>query len=103
MDNAEPVRSEVGSRIFGPDLSTDSARTEDVTQATPDRLQNVILTLYEKSVMAFEVQHLRMVTEQGLYGIGLISIDTFRVIYPPLVYRTLDIEECTYWHFINEL
>ena len=41
-----------------------------------------------------------MVTEQGLYGIGLILIDTFRVLYQ--IYRTLDIEEDTYWHFVDE-
>ena len=56
--------------------------SQNVTQTTPDRLQSTIMILYEKSGRAFEEQHLRMVTEQGVYGIGLILIDTFRVLYP---------------------
>ena len=76
--------------------------SQNITQTTPDRLQNTILILYEKSGTMFEEEHLRMVTERGLFGIGLILIDTFSVLYPPAIYRTLDIEEYTYWHFVNE-
>ena len=107
-DNAEPVRDPKYDHVFSARIFQQILLerllngSQNVTQTTPDQLQNAILILYEKSGTAFEEKHLRMVTERGLYGIGLILIDTFCVLYPPAIYRTLDIEEYTYWHFVNE-
>ena len=75
-------------------------------QNKPDRLRSDLLIFYERSGTLFEDAHLaqspKNVTERGRYGLGLSLIDTFAVLYAPVIYRTIDIDAYTNWQFVYE-